>query len=304
MSYPLLTEVVDLTRSLLLLDAPGAEAVYPSTRIVKMIGMAWREMWDAMVQADLPRPRQTFYHLLPSYTSVFFPESAGVSGFSDPLMVEEMAPSGSPLTVSAITAYTNGALNLTTPTHSLTSGARVIAVGINEDGNGDFFATIPDNTHVVLNGTVERGAPIKVGQAMIVIPSDPTLVSFSKVNPVSSWTRKAPAATLREYQWEGDRFKFHGATADRILSITGYLSAPPAPEAETDVLRVDNCHNFIAYRAAALLAGAQGRDDLFTRYTVMAIGASQKPDGSGGFLAGLTGSKAKAGSRTQAARPV
>lgn len=303
MSYPVLSEVVSLTRSLLLLDAPGTETIYPADRFVKMIGMAWREMWDAMVQADMPRPRQTFYHLLPAYTNVFLPESAGVAGFSDPLMVEEMAPASS-LTVSAITASTDGALNLTTQTHSLTTGARVIAVGINEDGNGDFFATIPDSTHVVLNGTIERGAALNPLNPRVLVPSDPTLTSFSKVAPVSSWSRKAPAATLREYQWEGDRFKFHGATADRILSISGYLSAPPAPENDLDVLRVDNCHNFIAYRAAALLAGAQGRDDLFTRYTVMAIGASQKPDGSGGFLAGLTGSKAKAGSRTQAARPI
>jgi hypothetical protein len=302
MSYPTAGDVCTIIRELLLADAAGAEAVYPDDRIIRMMGMAWREMWDALAQFGAQRPRATIYHLLPAYTAAYYPSKNGVFSLIEPIKVEEDTYTSS-FSITAVADYGDGSIQVTTSAaHGLSSNARVIVVGVSQEADGDWFVTVVNSTSLKLNGSVYRTDAVGASTALIV-PTSAAMAGFTAIKPVTIWTRKAPAATLREYLWETDRFKFHGATAARLLSVTGVLAAPPAPTSESDVLAVDNCQNFIAYRTAGLLAGAQGRDDLFTRYSVMAIGPNQKPDGSGGFLAGLATVAARSAARTQTQRP-
>jgi hypothetical protein len=302
MSYPLVSEVADLVRELMLANVAGAEATYPNSRIVTTMGIAWREMWDALAAFGMPRPRQTFYPLLPAYPTAFVPSRFGLPGIVDVLKLEEDSVTSS-IGVIAIDQDSDGSILLTTATdHGLSSNARVVVYNVNRQADGDWFITVPSTTQVKLNGSAYLTGEITVN-AGIAVQASAGMTGFAAVNPLTLWTRKAPEATLREYQWETDRFRFHGATADRLLSINAVLASPPAPQADGDVLAVDNCHNFLAYRTASLLAGAQGRDDLFARYSVMALGPNQKPDGSGGFLAGLATLAARSAQRTQAQRP-
>jgi hypothetical protein len=302
MSYPLAAEVVDLTRELLLADSLGAEFVYPDNRILRVVSVAWREMWDALAQFGAQRPRATYYHLLPAYTNVICPARESVFQVLEPIKVEEDQIT-SAVDISEISEAGSGEVLVTTAaSHGLSSNSRVVVTGANQDTDGDWFVTVTGATQLRLNGSVFRSA-VTLGAPRLIVPSSAAMTGFTAVVPVTVWTRKAPAATLREYQWQTDRFRFHGATAQRLLSIAAILAAPPAPTARFDLLAVDNCQNFLAYRTAGLLAGAQGRDDLFTRYSVMALGPNQKPDGSGGYLAGLTTVAARSSQRTQTQRP-
>ncbi len=302
MSYPTAAEIIDLTRALILADAPGSELIYTNTRIMSSLGIAWREMWDALIAFGAARPRATFYHLLPAYTGAFYPSKFGVVGIADVVKVEEDSVGGS-FDIISLQMGDDGSIVVSTGSpHGLASNGRVVIANANRETDGDWFVTVVDPSTLKLNGSEYRTGLSSVN-ARLIVPASASMTGFVPVAPVTMWTRRAPAPTLREYQWEADRFKFHGATADRLLSIAAVLSAPALPVAETDALTVDNCHNFLAYRTAALVAGAQGRDDLFTRYSVMALGPNQKPDGSGGYLAGLTAVAARSAQRNQTQRP-
>jgi hypothetical protein len=300
MAYPRAGEVVSIVRALLLSDAMGAEHVYTDTRIIESIGIAWRELWDALILFGAGRPRTTFYHLLPAYTNILYPMNAGIVGFTDPLKVEE-ADVKLQFDITSVTSGPSPFIKITTSAaHNISAIINAVVVAADDDANGEWFVTPLTETELVLNGSFWDGSYVSTGKEQLVVYSD----NFSELNPVFQWTRKPIASTLGEYLWEMDRFRFQGATVDRLLSVYGDLSAPPAPTGEDDILEVDNSHNFLAYRTASLLAAAQGRQDLFASYSAMAVGPSQRPDGSGGFLAGLTSTASKALQRMQTQRTV
>ncbi|MGC4052876.1 MAG: hypothetical protein QM757_26410 [Paludibaculum sp.] len=301
MSYPAASKVLGVTRALLLADAStGGDQIFTDARLLPFLGIAWREFWDALTSFGNQRPRLTMFWLLKPYTNAFYPQAAGLRGFTDLICVEEAAVDRSIDIASFSDSADGDEYKLTTnANHGLVTNDRAFVVNAGEGADGEWFTTVVDATNAQLNGSFSTGLPpVNSGRAKLVIASG----EFTNVSPITTWARRPVAAVLGEYQWEGDRLRFHGASSARLLSINAYAAPPDAPVAPTDILRVENCENFLSYRTASLAAGAQGREDLSNRYAIMALGQNQRPDGSGGYLAGLVASMARSMTRLQSQR--
>lgn len=298
MSYPQVAEVCALVRTLLLDYRVETGEIATDDVILRYMPVAWREMWDSMIAAGMERPRTTFYYPLAAYTARFYPEQAGVLNFAEPIKVEEAAPDATQ-PVGEVEAHTTNEIRLEVTSHGIANNTRVFVSGLPDPAAGEWFCYAADANHIVLRGSVFYGAFANGAGHVTTLASG---AAFTRIAPIQTWERRTPQTTLSQYRWIGEGLQLHGATADRLLAVEAFLSAPPFPASVGDALRVDNCDNFMGYRTAALVAASQGRDDLFRTYSALAF--VDKGDGQGGFLAGLVASSSKSAQRQKPERPV
>jgi hypothetical protein len=86
---------------------------------------------------------------------------------------------------------------------------------------------------------------------------------------------------LRWWRWEGDVFRFIGATGPQQLKIEYRASSAPPT---TGPIGIDGSYDFLKVRTAALAAATFGMQDRKQELTVRALGNRMEPDGSGGLL--------------------
>ena len=148
--------------------------------------------------------------------------------------------------------------------------------------------------------------PVAYREVLYTLPANTTSLTPATANitnmgdPQKLWERRAGSSenyivmtavdelpqitsesALRWWKWEGDTFYFISATSSRQLKIE-YILSGAAPT--SGQIGFDNSRNFLATRAASLMAGIRGMPQEADRLTVLALGPNRTADGSGGQL--------------------
>lgn len=210
---------------------------------------AVRDLFRAFSIFDNPRIIKSVYYPLPANTTVLHPATAGISDMGEPIALYER---GNITTVNVDSATANASsLSVSTATaHGRTTGDMVTLnqLGGITGADGMFAATVVDADDLTINGLVCGGTYTSGGTVTY---------SAERFSPVASLasSRQLPNDTdsrVRASAWEGDRWLLGQANAAVEIAIDYYSSAT-VPTGDTDVIAVDDCVDYIAYRALAIV---------------------------------------------------
>jgi hypothetical protein len=134
-------------------------------------------------------------------------------------------------------------------------------------------------TYTVTAGTtsVTPATMSVAGLGEIVSLEERTAGSSEKFYPVTetdTLSQSAQSDRLREFEWREDKFNFIGATTNREIRLTYYVSgACPGDAPPAQSLVIDGSKNFLAHATAAAAGEVKGADpDLLRHLKVMAYG--------------------------------
>lgn len=244
-------------------------------------GFAYRELYDVFQRWRLPSAKRYAYALLPAYTSVLAPPTAGITDMGEPLELWERTGASS----LAVTGASNATpIEITTATaHGLSTNSEVDITGVAGPigVNGNWFITVTAPTKFTLNGSIAGGAYSSGGYVLSGMNN-----VWSRMQELDPLGDAVPDAYLKVYEWVNDRFGFYGATQPVELKIY-YTSSGAAPT--SGAIGIDNCRNFLALRTASLLADAYDQPTRAQSLKSESFGPSMTADGTGGALRNLVG---------------
>lgn len=244
------------------LNDPDAEN-FSDTKLAPHFAVAYRRLFDELVNRNLPLSRRTVYYTLPAYTVRLTPSEAGISNFGELTAngLEERASSTS-YNISAATTATP--VVITAAGHTFTDYTDVVVWGIAglSGGNGRWYCTVAGNDLTLL-GSVGSGTYTTGGKVAS------STEEFTELAYQPDLDYRSPTDKLSFYDWREDAWYFAGATSARQLRIT-YLQSGAAPTSGS--IGIDNAKDFLAAYTAALAGFPQDRVDEGHRLMRLCLG--------------------------------
>ncbi len=210
---------------------------------------AVRDLFREMIVYGNPRVIKSVYYPVPANTSVLHPATAGISDMGEPIALYERGN----LTTVAVDGATPGASSLAVSTngaHGRTTGDMVTLnqlAGI-VGAEGMFSVTVVDTDDLTINGLIATGT-YSAGGTVTYSPD-----KFIGIRDITS-SRDLPSGVgsrIESAVWQGDRWLLGQADSAVEIGIDYYSSAT-VPTGDTDVIGVDDCVDFIACRALAIV---------------------------------------------------
>jgi hypothetical protein len=280
-----------------LLGDPSQEQ-FTNTVLLPPYSMAYREVYDLAINWRLQLADRETYYNLPAQTAILKPSTAGIADMGEPTEIRERGN----VTAATITGVSNATpMEVTTAAaHNLATNDEVTVSGVvgPVGVNDRWIITVTGAATFTLNGSVAGGAWVSGGVAS---KSDEDFLLMESRDVLPQVDRDE---RLRYWQWRGDTLYFVGATGIRQLLIRHSVSGV-APQA--GAVGIDNSQNFLAARTASLIAPSYNMPQRAAELTLLALGPSGQPDGTGGYLRSLVNpmlkEKAKRPKRPMPFRP-
>ena len=295
MSQPTAQQVLDLARSTLGDEAVSGGEIYTNAILLPFLNAANREMFRVLETLQLPRVKTYAYYNLPAHTGVLYPATASITDLHEP---ESVATRSVTWTMSVVDcAITDGVPTLEFApgdgivtwgvdqfgapyivTQDVLDGSQVVVWGVGGiTGVGDAWAvTVPDPTHLTLNGAVAAGTYTSGGYAS---GSTDRFTDLEWVDDVGV----DEGNELNRVAWIGGAFRFPPSTEARQLRIA-YWSSAPSVTSVNDVIAVDDCIDYLVARTAGQAAFSRGAPTVAEGLALRALGPTGQADGSGGLL--------------------
>ncbi|MGC4052877.1 MAG: hypothetical protein QM757_26415 [Paludibaculum sp.] len=215
---------------------------------------AWNELVQERTSYQVPDVEKTAYLPVPAYTSELYPDVMGVLDIAE---IQDQGVSERPaVEMRTITGATSTSpIQITVDTTGLQPGVPMIVCGVigQSGANGRFFLDINGPTTATLRGSKSAGTYVSGGSLSI------DTGVFTPCAEGRDLPRRAVAAKLGNYVFEGNRFQFVGANADVLLKVE-YLSslAPPA----SGYVGIDGSLNYLVTRTAAIAGSGKSNPDI------------------------------------------
>ena len=297
MSFPTALNVFDLCRSNLGDEAVSGGELYTNTLLLPFLNAANREMFRVLESLQLPRVKTYAYYNLPANTGVLYPATASITDLHEPETVSvrsvawTMSVIGCTITDGVPTLefapgdgiVTWGVDQFGAPyivTQDVLDGSQVVVWGVGGvTGVADAWSvTVPDPTHLTLNGAVAAGTYTSGGFAS---GSTDQFVDLDWVDDVGVTDAAGDAPT--EVAWVGGAFRMKPSTVAQQLRIAYWTSAP-AITSINDVIAVDDSLDYLAARTAGMAAYSRGGISIAEGLALRALGPTGQADASGGLL--------------------
>jgi hypothetical protein len=252
------------------------------------LNQAYSEMWQAMEQLQVARATREFYFLVPAYTSLLDPTTAGVTDMGEPEQVWER---GGLTSVQIASTDISTPIQVTTVgPHGLTTNAEVTIGQVTGTRApwGRWFVTVIDSTHLTLNGSVSDGGA-GIGGALTTSSES---FGGQVVWPLKQTIDRPQSTRLLDYLWEEGVFKLIGATVPAQIRVM-YSASATVPGNATATLGVSGADTFLSVRTASLMARSRGNYELAAQLKAEALGQAGESDGSGGLLRTLLSTQVK-----------
>lgn len=214
------------------------------------IDSSYRDLISQFDMNQIPRVQRTFWYNLPAMSTQVTPAQMNIADFGEIVNLEERS-----ISTTAVVSTTDTGTPITVTTaspHGFATGQEVFLSGVQGQvgANGRWYITVTGSTTFTLNNSVSVAAFTSSPAAVVTTSNDAySLVVEQSELPLYL----VPPTRLFTYVWQEDTFYFVGATTARQLKIT-FFSSGTAPV--TGTMGVDNALEPLAYRAAALCAGA------------------------------------------------
>jgi hypothetical protein len=257
---------------------------------------AYTELFSVLQNKAIDRTRQIRYPILPAYTSVLYPATAGINDFGDIITISERGfTAANSISITGVTPNAaSGYCDVTVTSHPFSDGERITiagVLGVSDDVNGLWMITKQDANTIRLNGCRATGTWTSGGVATYS-NQDFLGNELQRVDQVE-YSSDAPNATsLLSYEWSNDAWRFAGASEARQLEIVFRVSGS-FPAGDADSVLVDDAGSYLIYRIASL-AGLKDMPERAMRWEGIAIGPSRNVAQSiGGMLGSLIKSQVR-----------
>lgn len=279
MAIPTVTDVMAGAAALL---GDLAQEQFTNAVLLPWYSMAYREAYNLAMNWRLPVDTRDGYYFLPANTVSLTPAQASITDIGIPLDVWAR-PNVSTFTITGVTNATPIVVT-TSAVHGLGVGSPVEiygvagVVGINQQWRVNPLST----TTFSLIGSSAGGATASAGT--VISGGEEAVNPFIPVLLANELPQLPPAPTIVYWRWLNDQFRFTGASQDVELWIE-YSSSGAPPQSGT--IGWDNCQNFLQSRTASLIAPAYDMPQTGAIQTLVSLGQSGQPDGTGGALRGF-----------------
>lgn len=212
---------------------------------------AYQALVSDFVANQVPKAIFSAFYTLPANTGQLSPAQAGISDFSELVLLEERQVGNS---IAITTCNTSSPITATTATpHGLSDGTEVIITGVGGQtgANGRWLITVTGASTFTLNGSTSVAAYTS-GGTVTTSPYGYTPVIEIDVLPVLTLPQ-----VLGYYVWQNNIWNFVGCSMARQLRIT-YQGSGAAPASGT--VGIDDSLNTLAYRTAAIAGGSVDMD--------------------------------------------
>ncbi len=274
MADPQVTSVLaDAAR---LLGDPAQEQ-FTNAALLPHYSMAYREVYDLAMNWGLQLSTRETYYNLPARTGILKPATASIADMGEPKQLWERGVDSS----VAITGVSNATpMVVTAAGHGFATGDEITVSGVSGPVgvNDRWFVTRVNANQFSLNGSVAGGAYVAGGVAT------KSAEDFGIMKSLDTLPQYDIDQSLRYWKWMNDTLYFTGATEVRQLKIV-HSASGAAPQA--GAVGIDNSQNFLAARTASLIAPSYGMPQRAAELTLLALGPSGQPDGTGGYLRSL-----------------
>ena len=279
MAIPAVNDVL-LGAAALLGDS--AQQQFTNAVLLPWYSQAYREAYNLAIGWGLPVATHDAYCFLAANSVSLTPAQASISNMGEPIALWARPNIGT-FTITNVTNATPMVVTTSAP-HGLGSGSPVEiygvvgVVGVNQQ----WRVTVVSPTTFSLIGSAAGGAYTSGGT--VISGGEESSNPFYEVCPVQNLPQIPEGPTINYWRWIQDTFRFVASTADLELWIE-YSSSGDPPQSGT--VGWDNCQNFLQTRTAALIAGAYDMPGTAAAQTMISVGPSGQPDGSGGALRGF-----------------
>lgn len=263
---PLRGDVGQAVRGMLGDTQVAAGQLYTNDFQVPFLNLAYQELWSRGSMCGLDRVQREGYYLLPAFTGIFNPVSAGLTNFREPVEIWERG-SATAFAVTNAQPATPAAGQLTLTLGSslpanVTSGTmlEVYSVGgISDDVNDSWTVTVNSPTSIVLNGCTAAGTYTSGGTVVYSTeqwsgPLDPQQTTDSFPFNALPGNSTPGQTILGMYCLQNGRIKFPACTTTREIKLeyllSGTLSLTTPGSNANDSMGIDDSLTFLAMRTA------------------------------------------------------
>jgi hypothetical protein len=227
------------------------------------LNRAYQELITELDLIDSQAIRREGYYVLPAYTSVLSPATAGLTNFGNPREIRERGT----VTTCPISAVTPGSgictVDVSSPLPSqLVTGANAELFnvgGISPDINDSWAVTLNNSAEIVLNGCAATGTWTSGGT--VAYSGEDWSPPLDPRSDTNGWP-SSPGSVLGFYVMQRGIIKFPAASMARELKILYNLSAslPTASGSiqTTDSMGIDDALAYLIARTAQYSAQAKG----------------------------------------------
>lgn len=280
MAIPLVSDV--LTGAAALLGDLAAEQ-FTSTVLLPWYSMAYREAYSLAMTWRLPVATRDAYYFLPANSVALTPAQMSITDMGEPIDVWAR-PNVSTLTITGVTNATPMVVT-TSVAHGLGEGAPVEIYGVASPVliiNQQWRIHPTGASSFSLIGSTAGGVWVSGGT--VISGGEESVNPFVPVTLCMNLPQLPVAPSLLYWRWMNDMLRFTGASGDVELWVE-YLSSGAPPQSGS--IGWDNCQNFLQSRTAGLIASAYDMPGTGALQTLVALGQSGQPDGTGGALRGF-----------------
>lgn len=272
MAVPTRNDIGNGVRTLLGDTQVSGGSLYTNDFMVFALNQAYEEMFSRLSVMGADRIQREGYYLLPAYTGVFAPSTAGILNFRNPLEVWERGTATSYAVSNAQPSTpAAGQLTLTVatlPASVITGTAlEVYGVGgISDDVNDQYTVTVSSPTSIILNGCVAQGTYTSGGT--VVYSTEQWVGPLNAQQSTDEFPPNSPSpvapigqTVLGMYAMQRGIFKFPACNVAREIKIEYELSSTlvtTTPSTSSDSMGVDDCYNFLTCRTAQYCARSKG----------------------------------------------
>ena len=268
-----------LTKAQSALGDPFAEI---TQELIDDFGTTYLDLIQQLMKIQGQEINREVYKTLPANTSALFPDSLGVTDFSEPAQIWERgnvqsAPIASVTDGTPITVTLPAPLPFGATSQVELSGIQNVPTWVNRD----WWITVTSPTTFTLNGSIKAFANASPGTGTVNWSQDRFIPVIERdISPQAG--NQVANSTLGSYVWENNILYFPAANNTRQVWIN-YYASPTPPAAGNIGLCEGRELNFLAYGTAARFAPKRGIAQ-GPYVTLAAYGPSSEPDGTGGML--------------------
>lgn len=269
MSFPTLSEVYTQARAKCGDTEVVGGQIYTNSILLPHVQEATRALWRGLRNLATPRVQRTFYYTLPANTSIFYPQTALITDFSEP---SGPVCQRDGLTAVAVAAATQNGSNLDitcTGPHGLTTGDVVVLeqLGGLKAANALCAVTATSATQLFANGVITSGTYTS-GGFVVTSQNEFQPLEYASAVPTAT-TQSTPGLTIAVYA--DNYFQFLPSNNNQQIRIT-YWSSSEVPVSDADKIYFNDCIDFVAIYAAAEASKAQGAMTQYEQMRRQAVG--------------------------------
>ncbi len=257
--------------------------IFTDSKLRPFYSRAYRDMYRNMMGSG-SRVTHIVYAVLPAATTVLIPRAAPyyITDMAEPELVEQR-PANNSIAIADTSATTPITCTTVAP-HGLGGTGLVVAgqvtgVTLTMEPWGNWFATITSPTSFTLNGSM--AGTVGLG-GLFYAQSTQQFWPVAPIDLPNQGLDGNVQTVIDTYLWANSQFHFRGANTDTELRITYYASGDP-PTANTTVINVDDCLDFLAVATASFAALSNGWASMAASLDEQAYGGPNE-DRRGGLM--------------------